>query len=155
MLGAADVFAQGSTHPPSDNRPGWALAEHERCSSTIAALSLSGWTRASAPSPVPRPPGTNTRSLVGAVDERRAPAIARTACKDAVMMASGSTHRGLGVTAGLDAGLARELAARCEQLGYHSLWSNDEPAARGLDTLAQFAAATAEVELGVGGLPLQ
>jgi alkanesulfonate monooxygenase SsuD/methylene tetrahydromethanopterin reductase-like flavin-dependent oxidoreductase (luciferase family) len=60
----------------------------------------------------------------------------------------------LGITAGLDAGLARELAARCEQLGYRSLWSNDEPAARGLDTLAQFSAATAKVELGVGVLPL-
>ena len=69
-------------------------------------------------------------------------------------MASASTHRGLGVTAGLDAGLARELAAQCEQLGYHSLWSNDEPAARGLDTLAEFAAATARVQLGVGVLPL-
>ena len=68
--------------------------------------------------------------------------------------ASASTHRGLGVTAGLDAGLARELAARCEQLGYHSLWSNDEPSARGLDTLAQFAAATTKIELGVGVLPL-
>jgi alkanesulfonate monooxygenase SsuD/methylene tetrahydromethanopterin reductase-like flavin-dependent oxidoreductase (luciferase family) len=71
-----------------------------------------------------------------------------------VMMASASTHRGLGVTAGLDAGLARELAAQCEQLGYHSLWSNDEPAARGLDTLAEFAAATAKIQLGVGVLPL-
>jgi alkanesulfonate monooxygenase SsuD/methylene tetrahydromethanopterin reductase-like flavin-dependent oxidoreductase (luciferase family) len=69
-------------------------------------------------------------------------------------MAATSTHRGLGVTAGLDAGLARELAARCEELGYHSLWVNDEPAARGLDTLAQFAAATEKVELGVGVLPL-
>ena len=69
-------------------------------------------------------------------------------------MASTSTHRGLGVTAGLDVGLARELAAHCEQLGYHSLWSNDEPAAHGLDTLAQFAAATAKVQLGVGVLPL-
>jgi alkanesulfonate monooxygenase SsuD/methylene tetrahydromethanopterin reductase-like flavin-dependent oxidoreductase (luciferase family) len=71
-----------------------------------------------------------------------------------VMNAPVSTCRGLGVTAGLDPGLARELAARCEQLGYHSLWSNDEPAARGLDTLAQFAAATAKVQLGVGVLPL-
>jgi alkanesulfonate monooxygenase SsuD/methylene tetrahydromethanopterin reductase-like flavin-dependent oxidoreductase (luciferase family) len=60
-------------------------------------------------------------------------------------MASVSTHRGLGVTAGLDAGLARELAARCEELGYHSVWSNDEPDARGLDTLAQFSAATARL----------
>src|SRR5919106_158294 len=70
------------------------------------------------------------------------------------MVASISKHRGLGVTAGLDVGLARELAAHCEQLGFHSLWSNDEPAARGLDTLAQFAAATAKVQLGVGVLPL-
>jgi alkanesulfonate monooxygenase SsuD/methylene tetrahydromethanopterin reductase-like flavin-dependent oxidoreductase (luciferase family) len=69
-------------------------------------------------------------------------------------MASASTPRGLGVTAGLDAGLARELAAGCEQLGYHSLWSNDEPAAGGLDMLAQFAAATATIQLGVGVLPL-
>jgi alkanesulfonate monooxygenase SsuD/methylene tetrahydromethanopterin reductase-like flavin-dependent oxidoreductase (luciferase family) len=65
-----------------------------------------------------------------------------------------STHRGLGINAGLDAGLARELAARCEELGYHSLWSNDEPAASGLDTLAQFASATSRVDLGVGVLPL-
>jgi len=71
-----------------------------------------------------------------------------------VMVVSASTHRGLGVTAGLDAGLARELAAHCERLGYHSLWANDEPAARGLDTLAEFAAATAKVQLGVGVLPL-
>jgi alkanesulfonate monooxygenase SsuD/methylene tetrahydromethanopterin reductase-like flavin-dependent oxidoreductase (luciferase family) len=71
-----------------------------------------------------------------------------------VLMAPVSTHRGLGITAGLDAGLARELAARCEELGYHSLWSNDEPAARGLDMLAQFSAVTARLELGVGVLPL-
>jgi alkanesulfonate monooxygenase SsuD/methylene tetrahydromethanopterin reductase-like flavin-dependent oxidoreductase (luciferase family) len=69
-------------------------------------------------------------------------------------MTFASMHRGLGVTAGVDAGLARELAARCEELGYHSLWCNDEPAARGLDTLAQFSAVTAKVELGVGVLPL-
>ena len=73
---------------------------------------------------------------------------------DGVMSTSASPRRGLGITAGLDGGLVRELAARCEQLGYHSLWSNDEPAARGLDTLAQFAAATAKVQLGVGVLPL-
>jgi alkanesulfonate monooxygenase SsuD/methylene tetrahydromethanopterin reductase-like flavin-dependent oxidoreductase (luciferase family) len=71
-----------------------------------------------------------------------------------VMMASVSKGRGLGVTAGLDVGIARELAAHCERLGYHSLWTNDEPAARGLDTLAEFAAATAKVGLGVGVLPL-
>ena len=69
-------------------------------------------------------------------------------------MTSTPTPRGLGITAGLDAGLARELAARCEHLGYHSLWSNDEPAASGLETLAHFAAAAPRIELGVGVLPL-
>ena len=62
--------------------------------------------------------------------------------------------RGLGITAGLDAGLARDLAARCEQLGYHSLWSNDEPASPGLETLAHFATAATRLGLGVGALPL-
>jgi alkanesulfonate monooxygenase SsuD/methylene tetrahydromethanopterin reductase-like flavin-dependent oxidoreductase (luciferase family) len=62
--------------------------------------------------------------------------------------------RGLGITAGLDAGLARDLALRCEQLGYHSLWSNDEPASPGMEMLAQFAAAAPQLELGVGVLPL-
>jgi alkanesulfonate monooxygenase SsuD/methylene tetrahydromethanopterin reductase-like flavin-dependent oxidoreductase (luciferase family) len=62
--------------------------------------------------------------------------------------------RGLGITAGLEAGLARDLAARCEHLGYHSLWSNDEPAASGLKTLVHLAAAAPRIELGVGVLPL-
>jgi alkanesulfonate monooxygenase SsuD/methylene tetrahydromethanopterin reductase-like flavin-dependent oxidoreductase (luciferase family) len=62
--------------------------------------------------------------------------------------------RGLGITAGLEPGLARHLAARCEQLGYRSLWSNDEPAASGLQTLAHVAAAAPRIELGVGVLPL-
>jgi alkanesulfonate monooxygenase SsuD/methylene tetrahydromethanopterin reductase-like flavin-dependent oxidoreductase (luciferase family) len=70
------------------------------------------------------------------------------------MNASTPMRRGLGVTAGLDVGLARELAVLCEQLGYHSLWANDEPAAAGLDTLAEFAAAAPRLELGVGILPL-
>jgi alkanesulfonate monooxygenase SsuD/methylene tetrahydromethanopterin reductase-like flavin-dependent oxidoreductase (luciferase family) len=64
------------------------------------------------------------------------------------------TRRGLGISAGLDAGLVRDLAALCEGLGYHSLWSNDEPAAAGLETLAQCAAAAPRLELGVGVLPL-
>lgn len=63
-------------------------------------------------------------------------------------------RRGLGINAGLEAGLARDLAARCQALGYHSLWSNDEPTAPGLETLAHFAAAAPRLELGVGVLPL-
>jgi alkanesulfonate monooxygenase SsuD/methylene tetrahydromethanopterin reductase-like flavin-dependent oxidoreductase (luciferase family) len=63
-------------------------------------------------------------------------------------------RRALGINAGLDAGLARDLAVQCEQLGYHSLWSNDEPAASGLETLALFENAAQQIELGVGVLPL-
>jgi alkanesulfonate monooxygenase SsuD/methylene tetrahydromethanopterin reductase-like flavin-dependent oxidoreductase (luciferase family) len=58
--------------------------------------------------------------------------------------------RGFGVAAGLDPEVARPLAARCEQLGYDSIWSNDHPGAKGLDTLAEFAAAAPGLELGVG-----
>ncbi len=63
-------------------------------------------------------------------------------------------ERGLGITAGLEAGLVRDLAARCQQLGYHSLWSNDEPAAPGLETLAHIPATAPHLTLGVGALPL-
>jgi alkanesulfonate monooxygenase SsuD/methylene tetrahydromethanopterin reductase-like flavin-dependent oxidoreductase (luciferase family) len=63
-------------------------------------------------------------------------------------------RRGLGITAGLDPPLARDLAVRCEDLGYHSLWSNDEPASPGLQTLAHFAAGAPQLELGVGVLPV-
>ena len=70
------------------------------------------------------------------------------------MNTSTQARRGLGITAGLDPGLARDLAVRCEHLGYHSLWCNDEPASPGLQTLARFAAAAPRLELGVGVLPL-
>ena len=63
--------------------------------------------------------------------------------------------RALGIDAGLDAGLARELAARCQGLGYHSLWSNDAPEGPGLETLAHFAAGAPALDVGVGVLPLQ
>src|SRR4051812_50203023 len=63
--------------------------------------------------------------------------------------------RALGIDAGLDPGLARELAARCQALGYHSLWANDAPGAPGLETLAHFAAGAPALDLGVGVLPLQ
>lgn len=62
--------------------------------------------------------------------------------------------RGFGVAAGLDPGVAGPLAARCAELGYESMWSNDHPAAKGLETLAEFAAAAPEVELGVAVIAL-
>ncbi|MDQ2676352.1 MAG: LLM class flavin-dependent oxidoreductase [Actinomycetota bacterium] len=57
--------------------------------------------------------------------------------------------RGFGVAAGLDPDIATPLAARCEELGYGSVWSNDTPMAEGLETLAAFAQETRSVDLGV------
>jgi alkanesulfonate monooxygenase SsuD/methylene tetrahydromethanopterin reductase-like flavin-dependent oxidoreductase (luciferase family) len=62
--------------------------------------------------------------------------------------------RAFGVAAGLDPEVARPLAARCAELGYGSMWSNDHPGAKGLGTLAEFAAAAPELELGVGVIAL-
>jgi alkanesulfonate monooxygenase SsuD/methylene tetrahydromethanopterin reductase-like flavin-dependent oxidoreductase (luciferase family) len=62
--------------------------------------------------------------------------------------------RGFGVAAGLDPEVARPLAARCAELGYDSMWSNDHPGAKGLETLAEFAAAAPRIELGVAVIAL-
>ena len=58
--------------------------------------------------------------------------------------------RAFGVAAGLDPEVAAPLAARCAELGYDSIWSNDHPGAKGLETLAVFAAAAPALDLGVG-----
>ncbi len=65
-----------------------------------------------------------------------------------------SDARGFGVAAGLDPAVAVELAGRCEELGYTSMWSNDHPAASGIETLADFAEGSAAMRLGVGVLAL-
>jgi alkanesulfonate monooxygenase SsuD/methylene tetrahydromethanopterin reductase-like flavin-dependent oxidoreductase (luciferase family) len=57
--------------------------------------------------------------------------------------------RGFGVAAGLDPEVAGPLANRCAELGYGSLWSNDTPIGKGLETVAAFADAAPEIELGV------
>jgi len=62
--------------------------------------------------------------------------------------------RGFGVAAGLDPDVARPLAARCAEIGYASMWSNDHPGAKGLETLAEFAAAAPEIDLGVAVIAL-
>ena len=62
--------------------------------------------------------------------------------------------RGFGVAAGLDPEVARPLAERCAELGYDSMWSNDHPGAKGLETLAEFAAAAPGVDLGVAVIAL-
>jgi alkanesulfonate monooxygenase SsuD/methylene tetrahydromethanopterin reductase-like flavin-dependent oxidoreductase (luciferase family) len=57
--------------------------------------------------------------------------------------------RGFGVAAGLDPEVASPLAARCQELGYESVWSNDTPMAKGMETLAEFARGADRVDLGV------
>jgi alkanesulfonate monooxygenase SsuD/methylene tetrahydromethanopterin reductase-like flavin-dependent oxidoreductase (luciferase family) len=54
----------------------------------------------------------------------------------------------------LDPEVARPLAARCAELGYDSVWSNDHPGAKGLETLAEFSAAAPELDLGVAVIAL-
>src|SRR5213080_3802865 len=62
--------------------------------------------------------------------------------------------RGFGVAAGLDPEVAAPLAARCAELGYSSMWSNDHPGALGLETLAAFAEAAPGLDLGVAVMAL-
>jgi alkanesulfonate monooxygenase SsuD/methylene tetrahydromethanopterin reductase-like flavin-dependent oxidoreductase (luciferase family) len=62
--------------------------------------------------------------------------------------------RGFGVAAGLDPEVARPLAERCAELGYGSIWSNDHPGAKGLETLAEFGAAAPDLDLGVAVIAL-
>jgi alkanesulfonate monooxygenase SsuD/methylene tetrahydromethanopterin reductase-like flavin-dependent oxidoreductase (luciferase family) len=62
--------------------------------------------------------------------------------------------RGFGVTAGLDPELASPLAGRCQELGYASMWSNDHPAAKGLETLAAYARGADRLDLGVAVIAL-
>lgn len=67
---------------------------------------------------------------------------------------SDGKNRGFGVAAGLDREVARPLAERCAALGYGSMWSNDHPGAKGLETLAEFGAAAPGLDLGVAVIAL-
>jgi alkanesulfonate monooxygenase SsuD/methylene tetrahydromethanopterin reductase-like flavin-dependent oxidoreductase (luciferase family) len=57
--------------------------------------------------------------------------------------------RGFGVASGLDPAVASPLAARCQELGFASVWSNDTPFADGLETVAEFARGADRIGLGV------
>ena len=62
--------------------------------------------------------------------------------------------RAFGVTAGLDPEIASPLAGRCQELGYTSMWSNDHPGAKGLETLAAYARGADRIDLGVAVIAL-
>lgn len=63
-------------------------------------------------------------------------------------------QRAFGVAAGLPEEVCAPLAAACEEAGYSSIWANDHPAAKGLDTLANFATGAEGIELGVAVIAL-
>ncbi len=58
------------------------------------------------------------------------------------------------MTAGLDPEIATPLAARSQELGYSSIWSNDHPGAKGLDTIAEYMKGADRIELGVAVIAL-
>jgi len=67
---------------------------------------------------------------------------------------SNGQSRGFGVAAGLDPSVAQPLAECCAELGYDSMWSNDHPGAKGLETLAEFGMAAPNLDLGVAVIAL-
>ncbi|MGH2616018.1 MAG: LLM class flavin-dependent oxidoreductase [Thermomicrobiales bacterium] len=62
--------------------------------------------------------------------------------------------RGFGVLGALPHDMIRELARAAEGAGYHTFWVNDAADGDGLAALAQAAAVTTEIRLGVGAIPL-
>lgn len=62
--------------------------------------------------------------------------------------------RGFGVAGALDHGIAAELAVAAERAGYATFWVNDTPGGDGLASLAAAAAATTNIALGIGVIPV-
>lgn len=58
--------------------------------------------------------------------------------------------RGFAIPATADQQRAQAVAARVEELGYSSIWTNDTPGADGIVTAAMMADATASIRVGVG-----
>lgn len=62
--------------------------------------------------------------------------------------------RGFGVVGGLAPEIVRVIAREAEALGYSTFWANDTPRGDGLATLAEAAAVTERIRLGVGVIPV-
>jgi len=62
--------------------------------------------------------------------------------------------RGFGVAGALPHDIIRAIAAAAEAAGYHTFWVNDTPHGDGLASLRAAAEVTAEIQLGVGVIPL-
>jgi alkanesulfonate monooxygenase SsuD/methylene tetrahydromethanopterin reductase-like flavin-dependent oxidoreductase (luciferase family) len=66
----------------------------------------------------------------------------------------GKTRRGFGLFAGVAAEVIRAAAQEAEDRGYDSFWVNHPGTVDGLAALAEAAAATRRIKLGVGVIPL-
>ncbi|HTU15880.1 MAG TPA: LLM class flavin-dependent oxidoreductase [Solirubrobacterales bacterium] len=69
-------------------------------------------------------------------------------------MSRPAQKRAFGVAAGFPVDVCGPLAETCEEAGYSSIWANDHPGAKGLETLAEFAKVTSGIELGVAVIAL-
>ena len=63
---------------------------------------------------------------------------------ECVALLESGVSRGFGVAAGLDPDGGAAAGRPLRELGYDSIWSNDHPGAKGLETLAEFGAAAPE-----------
>jgi alkanesulfonate monooxygenase SsuD/methylene tetrahydromethanopterin reductase-like flavin-dependent oxidoreductase (luciferase family) len=63
-------------------------------------------------------------------------------------------QRAFGVAAGLPSEVCGPLATTCQETGYASIWANDHPGAKGLETLAEFARSADSIDLGVAVIAL-
>jgi alkanesulfonate monooxygenase SsuD/methylene tetrahydromethanopterin reductase-like flavin-dependent oxidoreductase (luciferase family) len=72
--------------------------------------------------------------------------------QEAIM--AGETARGFAVFAGVSPEIIRATAREAEALGFASFWVNHPGPVDGLEALAQAAAVTKRVDLGVGVVPL-
>jgi len=62
--------------------------------------------------------------------------------------------RAFGVAAGLPEEVCGPLAKAVEDAGYSSIWANDHPFAKGLETLAEFAKTADHIDMGVAVIAL-
>ena len=69
-------------------------------------------------------------------------------------MSRPAQKRAFGVAAGLPEEVCGPLAAAVQDAGYDSIWANDHPFAKGLETLAEFAGAADDIDLGVAVIAL-
>jgi len=64
------------------------------------------------------------------------------------------TVRGIGLPATIGLEISREVAIAAESAGYHSFWLNNPPGHAATDILGQVVAATRDIYLGVGIIPV-